>query len=396
MVPIAPPAKPMIVSVLQENLKKALDLVVPYIAGHPPLPVLANVLLETDDSRVKVSATDLETSISVWIGAKREQPGAITIHGKTMKDYIGILSPERVDFHVDVSTWTMNVRCGIQTGELRGIDANEFPPIRHNDSGCDFVIWAEALLRMLDSVLKCTAREKNRPILCGVNMLLDRGMLTLAAADGYRVGVERLPVEYTGEKEDLTLPGDAVKKLLRVLRAHKDTEVGITLPSERNSVTFTLPNIQVSTQLLEGRFPDYMSITPRSCFTQAVFYAEDMKIALKRAAVFAKDNAQSCTVSIEPALNPGEPALMTVSAKSPERGQTEAMLDATAEGEKVAWSANCKFLLEAVEAYRKDAERIVIDTNGPENPAVIRPETGKPMPSIGDSGSLTVIMPMSK
>ena len=78
----------------------------------------------------------------------------------------------------------------------------------------------------------------------------------------------------------LTLPGDTVKKLLRVLRGHKDMEVGITLPSERNSVTFTLPNIQISTQLLEGRFPDFARIIPRSPISQVVMYAADMKVAL--------------------------------------------------------------------------------------------------------------------
>ncbi|MCY3866056.1 MAG: hypothetical protein OXG68_11515 [Chloroflexi bacterium] len=83
----------MIVSVLQENMKKALDLVVPFLARPAPLPVLANVLLEAEDSRLKISATDLQSSISDWIGARREQPGAITIDSKTIKDCIAILAP---------------------------------------------------------------------------------------------------------------------------------------------------------------------------------------------------------------------------------------------------------------------------------------------------------------
>ena len=124
-----------------------------------------------------------------------------------------------------------------------------------------------------------------------------------------------------------------------------------------------------------------------------------MRIALQRAEVFAKDNANSCTLSITPALNPGEPALLTLSAKSPEQGKTEAMLDATAVGEKTAWSANYKYMLEAVESYRKDAERLVIHTNGPENPAVIRPEyypEGDDEVNARNAGSITVIMPMSQ
>ena len=395
MVPAPPLARPMIVSVLQENLKKALDIAAPYVPGYPPLPILANLLLEARDSRLHITATDLETSITACIGAKQEQAGAITIPAKTMKELIAVLSPERVDFRVDAAVDTMHVRCGVQTAELRGIDADEFPVIRHNEGAIDLVMQAESLLRMLDTVLKCAAKERNRPILCGVHMHLQPGRLVLMGADGYRLGVERLPVDYDGAEERLDLPDNAVKKLLRVLRGHKNMEVGITLPSERNSVTFTLPNIQVSTQLLEGRFPDALSILPRSFMSQAVMYAEDTRIALKRAAIFAKDNGNSCSLSVVPAWNPGEPAEVTISARSPERGETSAMLDATAEGERFEWSANYKFLQEAIEAYRKDAERIVIQTNGPENPAVIRPEI-RPLESVGDCGSLTLIMPMSK
>ena len=397
MAPIKPPARPMIASVLQENLKKALDIVVPYIPGAPPLPVLANVLLETTDGcRLAISATDLETRITAYIGSKVEQDGAITIPAKLFKELVGTLSPERVDFRVDAATDTMHTRCGVQTTELRGIDATEYPPIKHNDNQCDFMMEAESLLRMLETVLKCAAREKNRPILTGVYMHLDKGRLILVGADGYRLGVERLDVNYTGPKvDDITLPGGAIKKLLRVLRSHKDKEVGIKLPDQRNSVSFYLPNTVISTQLLEGRFPDYMSIIPRSFISQVVLYASDTQVALKRAKVFAKDNANSAELTVIPALNPGEPAEVTIIGKSRESGQTEAMLDAKATGERFEWSFNFQYMLDAIDSYRKDAERIVIDSNGPENPAVIRPEI-QPLESVGDCGSMTVIMPMSK
>ena len=357
------------------------------------------MLLATEDSRVNISATDLESSITVSIGTKIEQPGAITIPSKTMKELIGSLSPERVDFRVDAATQTMNVRCGIQTSELRGIDADEYPTIRHDDGLSDVHMEVESLLRMLDAVLKCTAREQNRPILCGVHLYLGKGKIELAGTDGYRLGIEHLPVAYNGPERRAVLPGSAVKKLLRVLRQLKDKELGIRfVEHEDGSITqvrFVLPNIQVTAQLLGERIPDYASIVPRSYVSQVVLYANDVRIALKRAAIFARDNANSCYLTVVPARHPGEPAEVTIGAKSPDKGETEAMLDASAEGERFAWSFNCKYLLEAVEPYRKDAERIVIDTNGPQDPAVIRPEY-RPLPSVGEAGSITVIMSMSK
>ena len=116
-------------------------------------------------------------------------------------------------------------------------------------------------------------------------------------------------MDYNGPKvDDITLPGAAIKKLLRVLRQHKSSSVGVKLPDERNSVTFYLPNTVISTQLLEGRFPDFASIIPRSFVSQVVLYAADAKVALKRAKVFAKDNANSASLNVIPAYNPGESA----------------------------------------------------------------------------------------
>ena len=125
----------MIVSVLQENLAKSLNIVTKAVDSNPPLPVLANVLLETEDSRLKLSATNLEMSISVWLGAKVEQAGSITLPAKTFSELVNNLSRERVDLRLDADTDTVHMRCGIQTSNVRGINADEFPPINHQRRG---------------------------------------------------------------------------------------------------------------------------------------------------------------------------------------------------------------------------------------------------------------------
>ena len=399
MAPVEPPARPMIAAVLQENLTKALAIVAPYIPSYPPLPILANVLLETTDGcRLAISATDLETSITVYIGSKVEQDGAITIPAKLFKELVGTLSRERVDFRVDAAIDTMHMRCGIQTAELRGIDAKEYPPIKHNDHQCDFMIEAEALLRMLDDRAEMHRPREESPH-------LDRRLH--APGEGPAVAGRRrwLPAGRRAAGSGLHRPQGGWHHAAR--RRHQEvaarpaseqetSEVGIKLPDQRNSVSFYLPNIVISTQLLEGRFPDYMSIVPRSFISQVVLYASDTQVALKRAKIFAKDNANSADPDRGPgAFNPGEPAEVTILGKSRESGQTEAMLDAIATGERFEWSFNFQYMLDAIDSYRKDAERIVIDSNGPENPAVIRPEI-QPLESVGDCGSMTVIMPMSK
>src|SRR5262245_17110884 len=123
----------MIISVLQENLAKGVNIVAKAVEARPALPVLTNILLEAEDSRLKLVASNLQMSITMWIGAKVEKPGAITLPARTFSDLVNRLSKDRVDLTLDDTTHTVTVHCGTTDSKIKGIDADEFPPITHND-----------------------------------------------------------------------------------------------------------------------------------------------------------------------------------------------------------------------------------------------------------------------
>ena len=374
----------MIVSVLQENLAKSMTIVTKAVDGNPPLPVLANVLLETEDSRLKISATNLEMSITMWIGAKVEQSGSITLPAKTFGELVGSLSRERVDMRLDAETHTMHLRCGVQTANIRGIDADEFPPINHNEEA-DLHLEGEALIGMINQTAFAAAREMNRPILTGVFVQLDGQKLTMAAADGYRLAVRTAEIsESFAEKQEIVVPARVMSEISRIVEP--DHEIGISLPRQRNSITVFAPNIVVSSQLLEGRFPDFASIIPRSFVTTTTLYTSDLLIVCQRAEIFARDNANSASLSVKPASNPGEPAEVLITGKSAERGDSEGMLDATADGESLDISFNIRYLIDVLRVIKE--ERVLFQSNGPENPGVLKPENREDF--------VHVIMPMSK
>jgi len=374
----------MIVSVLQDNLAKSLSIVTKAVESSPQLPVLANVLLETEDSRLKLSATNLELSITCWIGAKVEQAGSVTLPAKTFSELVNNLSNERVDLRLDTSTHTMHVKCGVQNSNIRGIDADEFPPINHNEKA-DIYVEGKTLREMINQTAFAAAKEQNRPILTGVYFQLDEGIMTMAAADGYRLAVRTAELEETpGESQDMVVPAKTMSEVARVIE--DDQEVGISLPTQRDSVTFFMPNVLISSQLLEGRFPDFASIIPRSYVTSTVMYTADLLRVCQRAEIFARDNAYSANLHVKPAQNPGEPAEVVIVGKSAERGDSEGMLDASAEGEPLNISFNIKYLIEVLRVVKE--ERVVFQSNGAENPGVLRPENREDF--------IHVIMPMSR
>src|SRR5438046_8302190 len=109
----------MRVSVLQDKLAKGFSIVGRAVENRPTLPVLGNILLATEDARLKLQATNLEMSITTWIGAKVEQEGSITLPAKTLADLVNNLSPERVDLNLDTATQTVNVRCGATVSNIK-------------------------------------------------------------------------------------------------------------------------------------------------------------------------------------------------------------------------------------------------------------------------------------
>jgi DNA polymerase III subunit beta len=361
----------MRVSVLQDKLAKGLSIVGKAVENRPTLPVLGNVLLATEDARLKLSATNLEMSITTWIGAKVDQDGAITLPAKTLGDLVNNLSPERVDLTLDTATQTVNIRCGATNSNIKGIDASEFPLVPQGGDA-DIVISGKVLKDMIAQSVFAAAKEDNRPILTGVKTQFDGNVMTMIAADGYRLAVRTTEIDQHFPKPvEIVIPARALGEVGRVI-GDEDDEVSITLPKDRDIVLFHMKHTDIATQLLEGKFPDVTAIIPRGYVTSSTMYTSDLLAACKRAEIFARDSAYSAKLVVRPASGPGEPGAVTIVGMSAERGDNEGMLDASVEGEQMQISFNIRYLIEVLNVLPD--ERVVFESNGPAAAGVIRPE----------------------
>src|ERR671936_681800 len=119
----------MKLSCLQENLKRGLAIVSHAVAGKSTLPVLSNILIATDEGRLKLAATNLEVGITCWIGAKIEEQGAITVPAKLLADVVGGLPNDKINLALDARTQTLILVCARFEANIKGIEADEFPVI---------------------------------------------------------------------------------------------------------------------------------------------------------------------------------------------------------------------------------------------------------------------------
>ncbi len=374
----------MRVSILQDQLARGLGIVSRAVDSRPTLPVLANVLLATEDARLKLAATNLEMSVTTYIGAKVDRPGAITLPAKTFNELVSNLSPERVDLLLDEATQTVNVRCGMTNSNIKGISASEFPPIPESTDP-DVVVPAKLIRDMINQTVFAAAKEDNRPILTGLYTHFEGDMMTLAAADGYRLAVRTAKIDTKFPKPvTMVIPSRTMGELARII-GDEDKEVGITLPGERDLVMFYYESTVISSQLLEGKFPDFGALIPKSYSTALTVYTTDLLRACKRAEIFARDSNYSARIFVKPAKGPSEPGEVMIVGKSAERGDNEGSLDAAVEGDSLEVAFNIRYLIDVLNVIPD--ERVVLESNGAAHPGVIRPESGDDF--------VCVIMPMS-
>jgi len=373
----------MKVSCLQENLARGLGVVARAVAPRSTLPVLGNVLLATENGRLRLSATNLEMGITCWIGTKIEEDGSTTVPARTFVDLVNTLPNDRVDMELAVRTQTLNVRCGAFNNDIKCIDAQEFPPLPPAELDDGLALNVADLREMISQVTLAASTDDARPVLTGVLVEVDGGEMTMAAADGFRLSVRsaHLPSPAAGPIKAI-IPARALTELSRVISDGEET-VSMILPPNRGQVIFRVENIEVVSQLIEGTFPDYKGIIPTSHTTRSVLPTDAFLKACKAADIFAREAAHSARLRITPGdeLNPGT---VEVSATAAETGSNETLVDGTIEGEPIEIAFNVRFLVDVLSVL--DAPNVALETTGPSSPGLICP--------IGSDDFLHVIMPM--
>ena len=376
----------MKVSVLQENLAHGLSIVSRAVSPRSTLPVLANVLVATDEGRLRLSATNLELGITCWIGAKIEEEGSTTVPARTFTDLVSTLSDKQVDMSLTVRTQTLNVRCGASNTNLKCIDAQEFPPMPVADATQGIQINIADFKEMIQQVVFAASSDEARPILTGVLITLKDDKITLAAADGFRLSVRKSELSSPVPRSiNAVIPARALSELARVA-TDGDQVITLILPPGRGQVIFRLKDIELVSQLIEGSFPDYEQIIPRRHSTRAVLSTPDFLKACKQAEIFAREGSHIARINITPGgeLQPGT---VEISGQSDETGSNQNVVDASLEGPGLLIAFNVRFLREVLEVVRTPT--VALETTSDTSPGVIRPMTGP-----GEERFLHVIMPM--
>jgi len=377
----------MKVSCLQENLAKGLSIVGRAVSTKSTLPVLSNILLATDEGRLKLAATNLELAIVAWIGAKVEEEGAITIPARLLGEFVGSLPNERIDMDLNVRTHTLHLTCLRSDAHIKGIDATEFPPIPTvggpEEPTATVQMESDLLREIIGQVAFAAATDESRPVLTAVLASFGDSELTMAATDGFRLSVRQTHLPTAApQKLDVLVPARTLSEVARLLVEEKDP-VEITVTPNKSQILFHMANTDVVSRLIEGTFPNYRHIIPQGYKTRSVVATGEFLNATRRASFFAREAANVVRLTI----NPGEeltPGRISVTATSAEVGDNVNDIDAVVEGEGLTIAFNARYLAEVLSVLT--SQQVGLETNTATNPGVLRP--------VGDDGFIHVIMPL--
>jgi DNA polymerase III subunit beta len=361
----------MRVTVTQSNLQRALNIVNRAIAARPSLPVLSNVMLTTEDARLKLSATNLDLGINVWIGAKIEREGAITLPAKLFYDLVNNLSPQPVELDLDERTQTIQLQCGGTKSNIKGIDASEFPLIPEADANTGIAVPAHEFKRMIDQVAFAASKEESKPVLTGILTRIEGNTLVMSATDGYRLSERRTVLEAGADTPlSMIIPARTLQEVSRIV-SDEDENVLISIPEGRSQVMFHLHETDVASSLIDGAFPDYERVIPAEHQTVTTVYTDELLRACKRSEIFAKDNAYTTRMSIEPGQDSMGHGEVKVWAQSNEKGDNESMIDGAVDGVPIEISFNIRYLIELLNVIGDD--QIVLQTNTSADPCLVKP-----------------------
>ncbi|MBN2101071.1 DNA polymerase III subunit beta [Candidatus Dojkabacteria bacterium] len=377
----------MQVSCNQSSLAKQLAIVGRLVSSKPGLPILANVLLETEDSKLKMTATDLEIGVHTWIGTEVKAEGKITIPARTFSEFVNSLPSEQVDLNLDkqlIKVTTVN-----NSAQFNTLPPDDFPAVPTVEDGELLMsVDPDEMERAINRVAFAAAVDDSRPVLTGIKIEAEATGLTFIAVDGFRLSRQFVELEKAvKEKTDLLVPAKAMQELSRIIadladesEKKKKDQVEVYTLKEKNQVIFRYKEVDLVSRLIDGKFPEYKQIIPTGYQVKAEMDTALVQNAVRIVNIFARGViGNKAVMEFDPKKNE-----VKVSAALVEIGENESSFEAKVEGDPLSIGFSAKFLTDMLNSI--DGETMVFEGSTATAPGVFKTK--------GDDGYLHIIMPM--
>lgn len=337
----------MKISLVREKLIKSLGSVLRIVSNQVTLPILSNIMLSSDNGRLKIAATDLELGMETWIGAKITKEGSITVPAKLFFELVNSITDEKIELEVIDNKIKIN---GTKTKSMiKGLSANDFPLIpRIKSPIITSKINSGILKNSISKTGFASATDETRPVLTGVLLKFTKDNYTLAATDSYRLSEAKIP--HTNKlKNDLQVivPKRTMNELIRII---DDNEDEVNVEVGENQIVFSLGDIYFISRIIEGSFPEYEQIIPKKFETELEVNRKELIDRLKTAMIFSRESANNIKVKID-----SKAKVLSIKSYSQQLGENESEINLSkTTGNNVNFSINASYFIDALNAISGD------------------------------------------
>lgn len=352
-------------TVIRENLSNALNVVSKAVNQRSPLPILSNILIKTEKGMIQLFASDLQMSISANVGAKIDEPGEITVPAKILIEFVNQVNSDKIDFSLNGAILKLSTDKANAT--LAGIPASEFPIMDNPSQGYEVTLPSDIFLKAIQKVQYVVAIDEGRPVLTGIYCKITKNELVIAGTDGYRMAEYSFGLQNSllGIKEDeivsCVVPAKALFENIKAF-AGKSNEITFAIYPENNVVTLKVDDYIAQIRMIDGEYPDYLSVVPSDFSTTVVIDSSEFSNGIKLASIFARDVGNMIKLVISDGF------IESISQPS-EAGSNITKMSAEVEGDDISIAFNAKYLLDFVNSQTLSSD-IIFKSSDPLKPVL--------------------------
>lgn len=360
--------------ILQENFLKALTRAGRVVSPRPQLPILQNIKISARKDGLEMTATNLESTETAWVGGKVEKEGELCVPARVLIELVTSLPAETV--HLMVKEGSLHLTCPGFSAVIPGMPVAEFPPVVAMEEKNTTQVDKGKFISALAEVLFAAASDEGRPVLTGVKVKEEGEETLFAATDGYRLSTKRISLPLKKFAEAI-IPARTLTEVIKLAHEEKDEpNVRIGTAGDKQ-VGFIVGDTTITTRLLDGEYPNFGRIIPASFTTRALIEKEPFARAVRSAAIFARDNANIIKITLDKQK-------IIVSANAPQVGENNVEIEAKIDGDGGEIAFNSRFLIEFLANFAH--EEFIFEMTGALNPGVFKQTT--------DESFLHIIMPV--
>jgi DNA polymerase III subunit beta len=325
----------------RSELADALSIVARGVSSRGAVQVLSGILLQADEGRLLLAATDMEISLRATVAGEIAGDGAVVVPGRLLTDLVRLLPDDSVSLAYEEGDGVLAVTSGSHSSRLNVFSAEDFPRLPPLEVGLQTVA-APSLLATVEKVARAASRDESRPVLTGILVRFEGEKLVMAATDSYRLAVKETALEESGPGLDGIIPARALQELARLAAGADEVKLGV----HENHVLFQAGDVWLTSRRIDGQFPNYNQLLPETFEAEVAIDREALLEVIRRAAVLAQRNAP-----LRLRFSEGE---LAIAAQTQDVGEAHESLPIEYAGEPLEIGFNPDFLRDGLEVVGED------------------------------------------